>query len=118
MADSPRPRRLTPAERLAADARDTTLARIIADTSAWDLAVVKRAILAHGRALDTFSANDFRELLPDQGAGYVGAACRALAASGLLQHTGTYVPSTLASTHGHRIAVYRLAPPAEGRAAA
>lgn len=99
------------AETLAAEARDATLASILADTTTWDLRVVKRAVLAAARnAPDgAFSANTFRHLLPEQGRGYVGAALRALARGRLIQQTGQYVPSTLPSTHGHRIAVYRLA---------
>ncbi|MGW3492016.1 hypothetical protein [Streptomyces sp. NPDC001054] len=103
-------RRLTPAEQLAADARDTTLAALLASTDpdGWNLALVKQAVLAAGRGLGEFSANDFRDLLPELGAGMAGLACHALRSQGLIEPTGARVPSTLASTHGHGIHVYRL----------
>ncbi|WP_435246390.1 hypothetical protein [Streptomyces sp. NRRL F-5630] len=103
-------RRLTPAEQLAADARNTTLAQLLASTdpAGWNLALVKQAILAAGRSMPEFSANDFRDLLPEMGAGMAGLACHALRIQGLIEPTGARVPSTLASTHGHGIHVYRL----------
>lgn len=115
-------RKLKPAEQLAADVRDKTLDDIVTNASDWDLAVVKQATIALGRNLVTFSANDFRDVLPEQGRGYIGAACRALAQHKLFIPTGEFVPSTLDGTNGHRIAVYRLnlvllAAPAEERAA-
>ncbi|MBQ1164640.1 hypothetical protein KBZ21_42445, partial [Streptomyces sp. A73] len=61
-----------------------------------------------GLQQDEFSANDMRELLPDLAHGHLGAACNALRASGVIEHTGQYVPSTSPTTHGHPIAVWRL----------
>lgn len=104
-------------EQLAAEARDANLADIVAAAGAWDLNVVKRAVIAHGRILGEFSANDFRHVLPEQGTGFVGAACRGLAKSGVIRETGDFVASTLPGTHGHRIAVYRLAPAQRSEAA-
>ncbi|WP_432091071.1 hypothetical protein [Streptomyces sp. NRRL F-5630] len=103
-------RRLTPAEQLAADARDTTLGTLLAatDPGDWNLKLVKQAVLAAGRNLVEFSANDFRDLLPELGAGMAGLACSALLVQGLVEKTGARVPSTLPSTHGHGIHVYRL----------
>ncbi|MYR30570.1 MULTISPECIES: hypothetical protein [unclassified Streptomyces] len=103
-------RRLTPAEQLAADARDTTLGTLIAltDPDGWHLRLVKQAVLAAGRWMPEFSANDFRDLLPELGAGMAGLACHALLVQGLVEKTGDRVPSTLPSTHGHGIHVYRL----------
>ncbi|MHC3427231.1 hypothetical protein [Streptomyces sp. DT18] len=103
-------RRLTPAEQLAATARDTTLAQLLASTDpdGWNLALVKQAVLAAGRSMPEFSANDFRDLLPELGAGMAGLACHALLAQRLIERTGDDVPSTLPSTKGHRIYVYRL----------
>ncbi|MFJ4418231.1 hypothetical protein [Streptomyces sp. NPDC088925] len=103
-------RRLTPAEQLAADARDTTLARLLdsTDPDGWNLALVKQAVLAAGRTMPEFSANSFRDLLPELGAGMAGLACHALRSQGLIEPTGARVPSTLPSTHGHGIHVYRL----------
>ncbi|MFP3116362.1 hypothetical protein [Streptomyces sp. Iso 434] len=110
-------RRLSPAEQLAAAARDTTLADILAtaDADGWTLNVVKQAVLAVGRHRDEFSANDFRDLLPELGAQMVGVAVRGLATQRLIEPTGARVPSTLPSTHGHGIAVYRLTPLGRGQ---
>lgn len=100
-------KRLTAAEQLAAQHRDDTLAAIV-QSSDWDRALVEQAVIAYGTEHAEFSANDMRDLLPEQGAGFLGAAFRALACAGVLVRTGQYVPSTSPSTHGHRIAVYRL----------
>ncbi|MBQ1164556.1 hypothetical protein KBZ21_41995, partial [Streptomyces sp. A73] len=43
-----------------------------------------------------------------QAHGHLGAAFNALRASGVIEHTGQYVPSTSPTTHGHPIAVWRL----------
>ncbi|MBQ1165193.1 hypothetical protein KBZ21_45215, partial [Streptomyces sp. A73] len=40
--------------------------------------------------------------------GHLGAAFNALRASGVIEHTGQYVPSTSPTTHGHPLAVWRL----------
>lgn len=101
---------LTGAERAAAALRDETLADLLAGTSAWDRALVRRAVLAYGREHATLSANDVRPLLPEMGRSLVGVVFRALACSGVLVHTGEYVPSTSPATKGHRIAEYALAP--------
>lgn len=103
-------KRLTAAEKLAAEHRDSTLTAIV-QSSDWDRALAEQAVIAYGiEHSDGFSANDMRDLLPEQGAGFLGAAFRALACARVLVHTGEYVPSTSPATHGHRIAVYRLNP--------
>lgn len=100
-------KKLTPAEQVAASVRDMTLTDIAA-ASAWDLAVAKQAVIVYGRILGDISANDVRDVLPQQGRGFIGAAFRALAIQHVLEPTGQYVPSTEPATRGHRIAVYRV----------
>ncbi|KOU30182.1 hypothetical protein ADK53_28580 [Streptomyces sp. WM6373] len=101
------PRRLTVAERHASAEKDLLLEEI-ADQSSWDQFLVEQAIFAALRAYGTASANDFRDLLPEMGHGFLGAAINAMRQGGLIQHTGQVVPSTLDSTHGHRIAVWQF----------
>lgn len=101
------PRQLTPAERIA-DASKTIRLEEIADQSSWDRFLVEQAAFHYGTRHRTFSANDLRDVLPDLAHGYLGAAIGSLHAGGLIQHTGRVVPSTLESTHGHRIAVWKL----------
>jgi hypothetical protein len=103
------PRRLTVAERHAS-AKKNLLLEEIAEQSSWDQFLVEQAIFAALRAYDTASANDIRDLLPEMGHGFIGAAINAMRQGGLIQHTGQVVPSTLDSTHGHRIAVWKLTP--------
>lgn len=101
-------RRLTPAERLAAADKDSTLEQIIARNGDWDRFLVEQAVYAYGLANDTFSANDLRNVLPELGRGFIGAAINSLRTAGILEHTGQMVPSTSGPTHGHRIALWRL----------
>ncbi|MFB6568266.1 hypothetical protein [Streptomyces noursei] len=101
-------RRLTPAERLAAADKNTTLDSIVARTSDWDRFLVEQAVYAFGLAKDTFSANDLRRVLPELSHGYLGAAINSLRTAGLIEHTGQMVPSTSGPTHGHRLSVWRL----------
>lgn len=112
-AAGPRPARLPVTERLAAVARDATLADIVARASAWDRFVVEQAVYAFGRERGEFSANDLREVLPETGRGFLGAAIGALRGSGVIEHTGRMVPSTSGPTKGHGIHVWRLS--ARGR---
>jgi hypothetical protein len=100
-------KKLTPAERLAAIRKNTRLATI-ARRSVWDQRVVEQAIFLYGIDHDTFSANDLRDLLPEQGHGFLGAAITSLRQAGVIEHTRQYVPSTSPATHGHPIAVWRL----------
>lgn len=100
-------RRLTPAERLASAEKDFLL-ETIAEQSSWDRFLVEQAVYAFGLRHDEFSANDVRDVLPDMGHGFLGAAINSLRAAGIIEHTGRVVPSTLDSTHGHRIALWRL----------
>lgn len=108
-------RRLTVAERHAAADKDLLLTDI-ADQSSWDQFLVEQAVLAVGRARGTFSANCLRELLPELGHGFLGAAINSLRCGGVIEHTGRAVPSTSPATHGHRLAVWQLT--AKGHAVA
>jgi hypothetical protein len=100
-------RRLTVAERHASAAKNLLLEEI-ADQSSWDQFLVEQAVFAALRAYGTASANDIRDLLPEMGHGFLGAAINAMRQGRLIQHTGQVVSSTLDSTHGHRIAVWQL----------
>ncbi|MCD9194246.1 hypothetical protein [Streptomyces albireticuli] len=100
-------RRLTPAERLAAADKDIPLYRIV-QSSSWDQFLVEQAVFAVGRARSDFSCNTLRELLPEQGHGFLGAAINALRSAGIIEHANGMVPSTSARTHGHRISLWRL----------
>lgn len=100
-------RRLTPAERLAIVAKDQLLDEIVtADT--WDRFLVEQAVFAYGLANATFDCNQLREVLPELGHGYLGAAINSLRTAHIIAHTGQMVPSTSPDTHGHRIAVWEL----------
>lgn len=100
-------RRLTVAERLAAADKDLILTDIAA-CSDWSLLLVQQAVYVYGLDNDTFSANDMRDVLPELGQGFLGAAFNGLRQGGVIEHTGNYVPSTSPATHGHPIAVWRL----------
>ena len=52
----------------------------------------------------------FFEVYNELGHGFLGAAINGLRTAGVIEHTGRMVPSTQASTHGHRIAVWQLTP--------
>ncbi|MGW7617349.1 hypothetical protein ACWGLG_16080 [Streptomyces antimycoticus] len=109
-------RRLTPAERLAAADKNTTLEQIV-QSSSWDRFLCEQAIFHFGLACHEFSANDLRDLLPEMGHGYLGAAINALARGGVIAKTGQLVPSTQARTHGHGIYVWTLTSKGRGIAA-
>lgn len=104
--------RLTPAERLAAADKDTHLADIV-HRSTWDRFLVEQAVWMYGLERGEFSANTIRDVLPEMGHGYLGAAINSLRRSGLIEHTGRVVPSTSPATKGHRLAVWTLT--AKGR---
>ncbi|MGW2364954.1 hypothetical protein ACWCZ5_05155 [Streptomyces sp. NPDC001667] len=97
---------------------NSLLERIRSATGTDQLALVQALILDHARVQVEFSANDFRDQLPDLSHGVLGAAVRGLAASRSITNTGRTVPSTSPDTHGHRIAVYRLPDEAEETQAA
>lgn len=101
------PRRQTPAERLASAEKDLLLTEI-AKQSKWSQFLVEQAVFAYGLHRDTFSANDLRDVLPELGHGFVGTAINSLRCAEIIKHTGMVVPSTLDSTHGHRIALWEL----------
>ena len=105
-------RRLTPAERLASAEKDFLLEEI-ADQSTWDQFLVEQAVFHYGQRRTDFSCNDLRDVLPELGHGFLGAAINSLSRGGIIQHTGRTVPSTQANTHGHRIGVWTLT--AKGR---
>ncbi|WP_432130557.1 hypothetical protein [Streptomyces tendae] len=100
-------RKLTPAERLASAEKDFLLEEI-ADQSSWDQFLVEQAVFHFGQRHDDFSCNDLRDVLPELGHGFLGAAINSLRTGGIIQHTGRTVPSTQANTHGHRIGVWQL----------
>lgn len=100
-------KRLSVAERLASTEKDALLDDI-AKHSEWDRFLVEQAVLHFGERYITFSCNQIREQLPDLGSGFLGAAINSLRTAGIIAHTGQYVPSTSAATHGHPIAVWTL----------
>jgi hypothetical protein len=100
-------RRLTPAERLASADKDLLLEEI-ADQSSWDQFLVEQAVFHYGQRHTDFSCNDLRDVLPEMGHGFLGAAINSLNRGGIIAHTGRMVPSTQANTHAHRIAVWEL----------
>lgn len=100
-------RRLSVAERHAAADKDLLLADFAAQSS-WDQFLVEQAVYAVALNEDTFSCNLLRDLLPELGHGFLGAAINAMRGGNLIEHTGDYVPSTSQATHGHPIAVWRL----------
>lgn len=100
-------RRLTVAERHAAADKDLLLPEI-ARQSAWSQFLVEQAVLVFGSEQDTFSANDLRDVLPELGHGYLGAAISALRGGGVIATTGRLVPSTSPATKGHGIHVWQL----------
>ncbi|WP_031095574.1 hypothetical protein [Streptomyces sp. NRRL S-15] len=110
-------RRLTVTERHAAAERDFLLEEI-ADQSSWDQFLVEQAVLTFGRHHETWSCNDLRDVLPELGHGFLGAAINSLRTGGVIAHTGRAVPSTSPATHGHRLAVWTLTAKGRGIAAA
>ncbi|MFI8206841.1 hypothetical protein [Streptomyces sp. NPDC085937] len=100
-------RKLSPAERLASAEKDLRLEEI-ADQSSWDQFLVEQAVFHYGQRHDDFSCNDLRDVLPELGHGFLGAAINSLRTAGIIAHTGRMVPSTQANTHGHRISVWEL----------
>jgi hypothetical protein len=110
-------RRLNVAERLASTEKDALLDDI-AKHSQWDRFLVEQAVLHYGETHTTFTCNNLRELLPDLGTGFLGAAINSLRTAGIIKHTGRMVPSTQANTHGHRISVWQLTAKGRGIAAA
>jgi hypothetical protein len=100
-------RRVTPAERLASAEKDFLLEEI-ATMSSWDQFLVEQAVFHFGQRHTDFSCNDLRDVLPELGHGFLGAAINSLRAGGVIAHTGRTVPSTQANTHGHRIGVWEL----------
>jgi len=100
-------RKLTPAERLATAEKDLLLEEI-ADQSLWDQFIVEQAVFHFGQRHDEWSCNDLRDVLPELGHGFLGAAINSLRTAGIIAHTNRTVPSTQANTHAHRIAVWQL----------
>ncbi|MFE4857298.1 hypothetical protein [Streptomyces sp. NPDC056670] len=100
-------KKLTVAERLATDAKDILLDDIV-KRSEWSQFLVEQAALHFGEQHAEFSCNDLRDVLPELGHGFLGAAINALRQGGVIEHTDRMVPSTQANTHAHRISVWRL----------
>ncbi|MEV7034551.1 hypothetical protein AB0N99_30520 [Streptomyces sp. NPDC093272] len=105
-------RRLTTAERLAAADKDVLL-ETIAEQSSWDKFIVEQAVFHFGQRHSEWSCNDLRDVLPELGHGFLGAAINSLRNGGIIRHTGRAVPSTQENTNAHRIAVWELT--AKGR---
>lgn len=103
----------TPAE--AAAAADELLAQLLSETSTWDRAVVRQAVLTYGRDGREFSMNDLRDLLPE--VRNLGALVKGMATAKLLIPVG-FVRSTAESTHGKHITVYVVAATRNDRRAA
>jgi ribosomal protein L34 len=100
-------KRLSVAERLAADTRDITL-NAVADQSSWDRFLVEQAVLVYGESLTEFSANDLRDVLPEMGRGFLGAAITSLRSAGVIARIEQTVPSTSKRTKGHGLRVWQL----------
>lgn len=100
-------RRLSVAERLASTDKDQLLADIVKQ-SEWSQFLVEQAVYAFCLTNGTVTANDLRDVLPELGHGFIGAAINAMRTGGVIAHTGQMVPSTSAATHGHRLAVWTL----------
>ena len=100
-------KRLSLAEQLASDAKLQLLEDIVRADD-WSLYLVQQAVLHFGLDRDEFSCNDLRDVLPELGQGFLGAAINSLRNAGIIEHTNRMVPSTQINTHGHRIAVWRL----------
>ncbi|MGW0904945.1 hypothetical protein [Streptomyces sp. NPDC002853] len=100
-------KQLTVAERLASTEKDALLADI-AKHSEWDRFLVEQAVLHFGERRAEWSCNQIRDVLPDLGPGFLGAAITSLRTAGIIEHTGQYVASTSPGTHAHVIAVWRL----------
>lgn len=109
-------RRLTVAERLASAEKDFLLEEI-ANQSSWDRFLVEQAVFHYGQTAPTFSCNDLRNLLPEMGHGFLGAAINGLRRGGIIERTGDMVPSTQKNTHAHGIHVWRLTSKGEAIAA-
>lgn len=98
---------LSVAERLASTEKDALLADIVKQ-SKWSQFLVEQAVFTFSLTYGTVSANDLRDVLPELGHGFIGAAINAMRTAGVIAHTGRMVPSTSAATHGHRLAVWEL----------
>ncbi|WPO73984.1 hypothetical protein [Streptomyces sp. KN37] len=101
-------KRQSVAERLASTTKNLLLDDIVRQ-SEWSQFLVEQAALHYGQS-GPFSCNDLRDVLPELGHGFLGAAINALRTGGIIEHTSQMVPSTQANTHGHRIAVWQLTP--------
>lgn len=95
------------------------LDELAAGVSDWDWALVRQAVLVVGLWKAEFSANDFRDLLPESAQRVVGLVIRQLPFrrhGALLRKATTVdgypktVPSTAASTHGKHLQVWTLTP--------
>lgn len=90
-------------------ARDRGLALVEDASGDWSRRVVDQAIRAAAQTLQTFSANDVRELLPAERSGLIGARFLAAAKRGEIVRIG-YVPASHAAGHGRPIALWTAAP--------
>ncbi|MEY9864145.1 hypothetical protein ABH935_009799 [Catenulispora sp. GAS73] len=93
------------------------LAAVYDSIPEWNRELVEDVVMSYGADGETFSANDFRHLLPEAAHGHVGAVLRSLAT----RRPAVIVPvgevrSTASSTHGKPIKVWRLAETSGARA--
>lgn len=72
----------------------------------WDAKVLDRIIAHLASTGRQFSSNDIRELAPEVRKCLVSRRLIAAQHAGQIRKVG-YTPSTLRSTHGHPVAVYR-----------
>jgi len=100
------------AQRTADDAAAQTndlLAAVYAAIPEWDRDLVEHVVTSYGSDGESFSANDFRHLLPEVAHRHIGAVLRSMAS----RRPAAIVPvgevrSTAVSTHGKPLKVWRL----------
>lgn len=95
-------------------ARDEGLARCDANASDWDRRVVDQAILTAAETGRPFSANDFRDRLPEiTNRNLIGTRIRAMAQQKVPPYSRIgEVISTDAGTHAKKIGLYQKELPA------
>lgn len=86
------------------------MAMIYAAIPDWDRDLVEDVVVSFGSDGQPFSANDFRDLLPESAHRHIGAVLNSMSA----RRPAAIVPvgevrSTAASTHGKPVMVWRLA---------
>lgn len=107
---------VTPDE--ARELKQDALDSLAASVDDWDVALVRQAVLHFGRGGVLFSANTYRNVLPESARKHISGAMRSLLNSELIAFVGGMEPSTSGPTKGHRIQQYRLTPKGERMARA